>query len=221
MAIVKGPAFSISASGNLGAICYAPWRGLMIARDVWTGTVPNTGLQVAQQAKLTTVSQAWGGTLTSDQRGTWERRAQTVIWKNRLGDPYIPSGYQLFMKWNIRRLVSGLGLKVIAPAEQEWVDVDFFRCVSGGAGTLVRLELQSGGVIVNSWGLEFDKAGPYDSGGRRPIAGEWLNRYRFDPPQDANDHQVVINKWYWYRARCVSKNGGVQNWWVKQVQVTI
>lgn len=219
MAIVKGPALSLRASGNLGAICYSTWRGLAIARDVWTGTVPNTAKQVAQQVYLTAVAQAWGGSLTEGERETWNERALTETWTDRMGDPYIPSGYQLFLKWNIRRKVMGLAILITAPGSQEWVWIDLFAVQALVGQIAMRLrDFGAVGTELTSYGTEYYKAGPYDSGGRRPIDGEWRFLIRKVPPALVFDNAVVPGKWYWYRGRQVSEFGGVGNWWQEGVQ---
>lgn len=219
MAIVKAPALSLDASGNLGGICYSKWRGLAIARDVWTGTVPNTSKQVVQQGYMTLVSQAWGGTLDSDERQTWVDRAKTIVWSDRLGSPYIPSGYQLYMKWNIRRLCMGLSIMKIAPVQQEWVYVQELNLLVQEPYKIeIRLFEKVGSSIVQSYGVEYYKAGPYNSGGRKPIEGEWLLLSQKIPPAKYNDTAVITGKWYWYKGRAISKFGDVQNWFTEQVQ---
>lgn len=220
VAIVKGPALSLAASGNLGPVCFSRWRTLAIARDVWTGTVPNTGKQVIQQGHLTQVAQAWGGTLTAAQRQTWHDRAETVLWRDRMGDQYIPTGYQLFMKWNVRRRVMGLTIMTDAPMLQEWVFVFKLTVTPDPGVPCTRMWLRPGDAgLVDSYGIEYWKAGPYDSGGRAPIAGEWLFLSRKVPPAYYRDNDVIVDKWYWYRARAVAEFGDVQNWFYKQVQI--
>lgn len=218
MAIVKGPALSIAASGNLGAICFSRWRSLQIARDTWTGTVPNTTKQLAQQAIVTTVSQAWGGTLDADQRKTWNNRARTIVWTDRMGDPYIPNGYQLFLKWNIRRQVMSLAIMTTAPPEQEWVEVWAFLLISQAAGTQARIDLRDqNNNAISAYAAEYYKAGPYDSGGRHALEGEYRFLRRQTPPAVWNDLAVIATKYYWYRARQVTEYGDVGNWFEKQI----
>lgn len=221
MAIVKGPALSLAASGNLGTICYSRWRSLAIARDVWSGTVPNTGKQVTQQGYLIGVAQAWGGSLSPGQRETWKERAKEVIWTDRMGDPYIPSGYQLFMKWNIRRKVMNLVIMSEAPGIQEWVMVGELRLGFDPVGQLIFMRVSKvlgAGVNVESYGVEYWKAGPYNSGGRKPIDGEWRFLRREVPPSAYLDVDFIANKWYWYKGRAIAEFGDVQNWFTKQVQ---
>jgi len=54
MAKLKGPLFSLGASGQLGkAIVYLPWKGLDLAREYVVPANPKTALQVAHRAFLT------------------------------------------------------------------------------------------------------------------------------------------------------------------------
>jgi len=220
MAVVKGPALSLRASGNLGAICYSRWRSLAIARDVWTGTQTSSPEQLVQRGYFTEVTQAWGQTLTAEQRETWLERAVTVLWRDRMGDTYVPTGFQLFMKWNVRRRVIGLTILTDAPMLQEWVFV-FQLVTTPDAGVpCVRMWLRPGMTgLVDSYGIEYYKAGPYNSGGRSPIAGEWAFLARKIPPAYYKDSDVIVGKWYWYRGRAIAEFGDVQNWFQEQVQI--
>lgn len=221
MAIVKGPAFSLAASGNVGAICYSTHRGLQIVKSAWTGTVPNTTKQVVQQGYMTTVSQAWGGTLDADDRLTWTNLARSIVWRDRLGSPYIPNGYQLFLKWNIRRKVMGLAIMTIAPAVQERVYVHAMNAGVSAVHDRINMRMaKSDADNVDGYGVEFYKAGPYGSGGRHPIEGEWLFLARKVPPTLYADFDIIFDEWYWYRGRTISKFGDVGNWFERQVQFT-
>lgn len=219
MALVRNPVFSTEASGNVCGINFTRWRGLAVARCAWSGTVPNTTLQVEQQDILIIVAGNWGNLLTTAQRNTYTESAKQVRWTGRLGDPYIPNGYQLFMKLNIRRLVIGLGVMLTAPPVQEWVYVHDMTAASvPGAKITVKLRSHASGTLVQSYGVEYYRAGPYVSGGRRPIDGEWRFKSRKVPPAQYVDTDVNLNEWYWYRARQISEFGDVGNWFEIQKQ---
>jgi len=221
MAIVKGPGMSLQASGNVCGLNYTTWRGLQIVRCAWTGTVPNTAKQLVQQGYLTVVAQAWGSTLTADQRDTYHRSARSIIWKDRFGDDYIPSGYQLYMKLNTRRKAMGLGIMTTAPPKQEFVEVNFLNVESFLESGWIAMNLRvTLGQVISSYGTEYYKAGPYNSGGRRPIEGEWRFLKRKVPPSAYIDTAVSPNLWYWYRGRAISEFGEVQNWFQVQMQFT-
>ncbi|MBA7661772.1 hypothetical protein ES703_69792 [subsurface metagenome] len=194
---------------------------MAIARDVWTGTVPNTPKQVTQQGNLSAVALAWGVQLSPGQRETWYDRAKTVVWRDRMGEQYIPTGYQLFMKWNIRRKVMGLSILTDAPITQAWVYIEELELLANVPMSYIQMTLwKTVSQAAESYGVEFYKAGPFDSGGRRPIAGEWLFLARKVPPSTNYDYDVVFGKWYWYRGRAIAEFGDVQNWFQEQVHYT-
>jgi len=217
MGIVVGPAFSIAASGNISGICFQPVNGRTIAKAPWSGTVPNTAKQITQQGYLKSVAENWGQLLSAAERLTWERRAETVKFQGRLGVSYTPSGYQLYMKWNIRRLVMGLGMMSVAPGMQNWEHVEYLAVGWDAPNVRFFNRLsKSYGVNVDSYGVEFYRAGPFNSGGRKPIAGDWRFYIRKVPPAPMADYSVVANKWYFYKARQVAEFGDVGNWFVGQ-----
>lgn len=217
MAKVKGPALSLEASGNLGAICYSRWRGLRIARDVWTGTYPGTSAQIEVNNRMTTVSQAWGNTLTEAQREAWREAARSQVWKSELGDTWRPSGYNYFCRQNLNRLMMGLGIMTIPPAAVPDIYCDEFELKWEATTMVVMMQLK--GFVTGAYPdqVQYFKAGPYDSQGRRPIEGEWRYYDKQLPGSWLYDYDVVIYKWYWYRARWFTNEGFVGNWFPEQV----
>lgn len=218
MAVVKGPAMSLDASGNLGPVCYAKWRGLNIARDPWTGTVPNTTKQVVIQGYMTTVSKLWSGTLTADQRAAWDEIAKGQIRISRVKTTYVPTGYQYFVQLNMQATRQGYGPWLDTPpilppfgfknlfiawfSGTDWI---YFRT----AGHLVS---PPGGYQAEYW-----VAGPYDGGGRHARDQEYKFFYYYPLGVNRNYPATVHGKWYWVRGRWVDKFGRVGNWHVKQV----
>lgn len=218
MAIVKGPALSLEASGNLGAICYSRYRGLQIARDTWTGTYPGTTKQLAINASMTTVSQAWGGTLLPAEREAWVEAAREQTWKNRLGGDFIPSGYMYYMKLNLVRAFLGLGILKMPPAKPTEVYADRFEPVWMPAKIQIWGRLQKFASGYYPDGVFYYRAGPYNSGGRSPIEGEWRFLVKQLPDVYFKDGDLVSYKWYWYRAKWYLNEGITGNFFVAQVQ---
>ena len=221
MAIVRAPALSLEASGNLGGLCYSRWRGLKIARDVWTGTYPGTAKQIAINTSMTTVSQAWGGTLTASQREAWVEAAREQTWKSKLGDDFIPAGYMYFMKLNLVRKFIGLPVKTLPPTKLTEVYADTFEPYWEPYYDDIRGRLM--GFVTGSYpdGVFYYRAGPYDSGGRRPIEGEWRYMTKKDPNYLFIDTDLVSYKWYWYRAKWYLNEGVTGNFFNAQVQAQV
>ena len=96
MAIVKGPCHSELASGNMGSVCYSRWRGRAVARDVWSGTVPNTSGQVEVQGYLAEAVLKWRTVLTLEQADAWRSYAEEHPVVDRLGDIRASTGFNRF-----------------------------------------------------------------------------------------------------------------------------
>lgn len=79
MAIVKGPAMSLDASGSLaGAIVFSKWKGRNYVRQLVTPANPKSGAQVGFRQSMAYLAQSWAG-LTAGEQATWEDRAADMI----------------------------------------------------------------------------------------------------------------------------------------------
>jgi len=80
MATVKGPLFSIAASGTVaGAITFSTWKGRPVVRKHAVPANPRSAAQVAMRAMMKFLSQIWDG-LSDANKATWvERAASTSI----------------------------------------------------------------------------------------------------------------------------------------------
>jgi hypothetical protein len=214
VAVVKDPALSQIASGNVGAICYQRWRGLFVAKKAWEGTVPNTTLQIEAQTRMISVAQAWGETLTQDQRSGWNELAATVSWKTRSGMDWVPSGYSVFMRWNIQRLRMGLVLAADPPSVVS-SGAPSYMSLSTTTGFMLRVELNNYPSIGVPYGNEYWIAGPFASGGYHAREGDY-RFLTFTIPPAAYEWAPLVEKWYWAKARWVMEAGNVGNWWEKQ-----
>lgn len=80
MAIVKGPAMSLDASGSIaGAIVFSKWKGRNYIRQLVTPANPKSGAQTGFRASMRFLSQIWAG-LTAGNKATWEARAADGIY---------------------------------------------------------------------------------------------------------------------------------------------
>jgi hypothetical protein len=59
--------------------------------------------RMKQNLRVATLASAWG-TLTPEQRNAWINEATNWTFFNRFGDPYTPSGYELFLHVNLNLL---------------------------------------------------------------------------------------------------------------------
>jgi hypothetical protein len=102
MATVKGPLFSIDASGSLGkAIVYSSWKGISYVRSHATPSNPKSAAQVAVRALLTWLSQVWAGLAGADQDSFADYLASAAL-----------SDFNRYLKYNAQRM-----LMVYGPAD--------------------------------------------------------------------------------------------------------
>ena len=79
MAIVKGPAMSLDASGSLaGAIVFSKWKGRNYVRQLVTPANPRSESQTGFRCSMRFLSQIWAG-LSAVNKATWEDRAADMI----------------------------------------------------------------------------------------------------------------------------------------------
>lgn len=222
MAIVKCPALSFDASGTVGCINYTRYRGRNIARTTYSYIDPNTTPQQTSRALVTTVSQYWGGTCTFTQRQTWVDRARSVIVTDRLGTKYNPSGYQLFLKWNLQLLQAGGAIMASAPVGNEATDIYEMTAMSSGMPSEMMISLYKQGFAqIDAFALVIFRAGPFSSGGRRPIEPEYRKVAVQSPPSTYTDVGLDLMKFYWWKAFGVFASGIRTTAWDVQAKVEI
>lgn len=112
MASVKGPLFSIDASGTVGgAIVYSKWKGINYVRRHAVPSNPKSGGQLSVRAMMTFLSQFWTN-LTDAQQTDWEiRAAVTNI-----------SPFNAFVSYNMARWGTNLGPSKLDPATEDGTD---------------------------------------------------------------------------------------------------
>lgn len=82
MAIVKGPAMSLDASGSLaGAIVFSKWKGRNYIRQLVTPANPRSGAQTGFRASMKWLAQIWSS-LSAGNQATWDDRAADMIVSN-------------------------------------------------------------------------------------------------------------------------------------------
>ncbi len=108
MAIVKGPAMSLDASGSLaGAIVFSKWKGRNYIRQLVTPANPRSGAQVGFRSSMKFLAQNWAG-LTPVEKATWIDRAADMI----------VSPFNAFTSYNQRRWRNFLGPSKEDPAAE-------------------------------------------------------------------------------------------------------
>lgn len=211
MGVVIGPAFSMQASGNIGALNFTRWRGMAVARGKTTYTyTPNT-LQQTREAVLIAVAKAWGQTLLAEQRAMWGEVAKGVLAIDRFGHPYTMTGYQLYMKLNVQRGMIPLAIQTDPPLlGRPFCILGLSSAAGGGAGYYkIKTALRTG--IDEPELIQYWQAGPYDSPGRHALKGEFRLVGVERPASDYMTGLLIIGKWYWFQVRGGMDTGEVGN----------
>lgn len=190
-----------------------------VARTTYVPVYTPSGKQMGQRARMKDIAHRWGSWLIPGERKMWEDAAAEQVEFNRMGGEYKPSGYQFFMSINMMvSFIGGVFLyepPVRPPAVYVWriytIPHKMFNANEIGME-------KKASIKVDADGFQIYRAGPYDSGGRRPIKPEyryldavWYNYYYYD-------YAVTDKKWYWYKCRWFFQTGFVGNYWEAQVQ---
>jgi len=218
MAVVKAPALSMDASGNLGSICYSKWKGLHVARGAWNGTYQTSDLREEVQDRVATVARAWSGTLNSSDRQRWNDLAKTQVRVSRGMSTYIPCGYQVFLEVNILRLRLGVPISKSpfeGRPEAMLGEVELAYDMPLGEVKINLTEVYDPGS--GDYYIDVFRAGPFENAGRHAISGEYRFLKKWDSLSSGFDNTVIALRYYWYKVRWLWEKGATGNFFERQV----
>ncbi len=115
MALFKSQVLT-QASGSVGGMTYTRTRSGLTIRARSVPVQPTSVFRAAVQSSLATLSVLWSSTLTDAERLAWTTYAANSPYVNKLGDPLILSGQQMFIACNTPRLQAGIATVTTAPA---------------------------------------------------------------------------------------------------------
>lgn len=211
MAIVHNPALSSAASGCVGDINYTTFRGRAVARSRWTGVQTSTADQLTQRGYLTSISQAWGSTLTAAQRTKWKELASVTIIRDRFGVPRNPNGYNLFVRRNMNRLSRGYTAMIFVPEEITIVALKDLILTYQGSYPRCQVYLRTGIDGEAFDGYDVWRAGPYTSPGYTAQESDYRLVGWKKTTGAYNDYGISPAFYYWYKCRFFSQYGEVGN----------
>lgn len=143
MATVKGPLFSVDASGQLaGAIVFTSWKGRNVVRRHAVPSNPKSGGQLSIRAMMTFLSQYWVS-LTAGEQADWDDRAAAEN----------ISPFNAFCSYNLERWGTNLAPSKEHPA----LESDTAGTIANEAATaqsraiLVEIECT---VLAQNWGIQ-------------------------------------------------------------------
>ena len=101
MALVKYGSIVADARGAVGGEVYSRNSAGAYVRNKTKPIYPASEKQVAMAALMSTVVSDWQLALTTAQRTLWNNLAAVSEFRNRLGDEFHPSGFNIFVLSNI------------------------------------------------------------------------------------------------------------------------
>jgi hypothetical protein len=115
MALIKlGPMVG-GISGSIAATTFARNRAGYYARARTKPKIPVSIKRDAVQDRLTAVIDYWKKTFTTAQRLLWTQKAQQAVLTNKVGDAYVPTGLNLFVRANTQLLATNQALVTVPP----------------------------------------------------------------------------------------------------------
>ena len=97
-----------AVSGSIGGITYSHNKGGMYTRARATPTNPSSAAQLAARNAFGAMALRWRETLSTAQRNSWENYAALTPVTDKLGEPVLLSGQQMYIRNNTQRVRSGL-----------------------------------------------------------------------------------------------------------------
>lgn len=151
MASLKGPLFSLSASGAVAkTLVYGSWKGVKTVRQHVDPANPNTAAQQAQRTIMTDVVNAWKNHFTdTESRAAWNRSA--------LNDSRPLSGFNMFTSQAAQMAATD-------------ADSSFANAVTETAGNQVSFTM-----LNQDDGVAGDEAGDFEIWVGSTISGMTLN----------------------------------------------
>jgi len=195
MATVKGPLFSIDASGTVGgAIVYSTWKGRSYVRSHAVPANPRTAGQLSVRAMMQFLTQFWAS-LSAVQQATWETRAAVTN----------ISPFNAYIQYNMLRWGTDQVPGQTDPAEAGDVAgvIDNGNLTQGSRSLLIEVEVTT---LNQNWGILVYRDPAADLAGVRnemvhvmPAAAAevftWL------------DFPLTAGTTYYYRAKSFSEDG--------------
>jgi hypothetical protein len=116
MALIKlGPMVG-GISGSIAATTFARNRAGWYARARTKPVIPISLRRDAVQQRLTQVVENWHKLLNTNARTAWNNKALQQVFQNKLGEAYVPTSINLFVRSNTKLLESGQSAVTIPPA---------------------------------------------------------------------------------------------------------
>lgn len=153
MAVVKGPLFSVGASGTVaGAVVYSVWKGRPYVRQHAVPANPRSGGQLSMRAMLKFLAQYWDS-LSSAQQTDWNTRAAVTN----------VSPFNAFVSYNQLRWGTNLNPSKLDPATSTNTPgtLSDFNCAPGSRSAQVNCVMDANN---DNWGIKIFRGLAADMG---------------------------------------------------------
>jgi hypothetical protein len=147
----------------------------------------------------------------------WEEFARSQRFVNRLGLRWTPSGYHVYLKRSVQAILLGGVVQTEPPTAIKVVNVLTVSVVASVLPGEVDVEMTFPTAPYRPDVMQVFRAGPYDGGGRKAIAPEYLEVQQVIDPFAWTDTGLTSAKYYWYRVRWGILEGVVSSSWYVQV----
>ena len=111
--VIYGPIVT-DARNKQGNVVFTRCRAGAMTRALITPPNPRSIYQVNVRDIYGTLINNWGTLLTEAQRAAWTQRAQATRWQSKMGNWFVPSPMQLFVKRNALAIQAG-GAQILTP----------------------------------------------------------------------------------------------------------
>jgi len=173
MAKVDGPLHSSEARGRMGSLVYNTWRGICYVKSHRDPDTQFTNPQIYIRG-LTALCTARWQTLSALQHAAWQQYANDHLETSCTGQLTRLTGYNWFVRANVRRLLLGLAIQDTPPTHQ--VAHVVVPIVATPAGNVIELSWDATAPYTPAdlW-YEFWLTGPHSPGAYPTIR----NAYRY------------------------------------------
>jgi len=165
MAKVVGPLHSSEARGSVSSLTYNTWRGISTVKARAGPTTQYSADQVALRAKTALATAAWKA-MTDAERSLWNHYADTHPDVDWTGNPQRLSGYNWFVRINVRRQLLGLAISDPCPTAIVDYSIKTLTVTGSAVFTLVNWDIQNWPPVWET-AIEVYLVGPH-SPGRHP-----------------------------------------------------
>jgi len=115
MALVKFGGGIAAMSGKLGGTIFSRNGAGAISKNWAKPTYPGSARQAEAAGRMSTIVTEWQQGLTNAQRTAFNNKAATVSFRNRLGDDFTPSGFNLYVRANTHLSITGQAMVTAPP----------------------------------------------------------------------------------------------------------